>query len=92
MPDLIPVTVPLPDGLTADKLRLIAGWLDTYDRLAEQYLLLVGDNFDSAAVNQALSATQGKAVQADLRRWADSIDGASTPESPVPVFTDGDRP
>lgn len=63
----------LPEGMTAEKLREIANWLDTYDRLAEQYLdLLEGAGFPGTG--EALIAVQGKEVQDDLRRWADEVD------------------
>ncbi len=72
----------LPDGMTAEKLRDIADWLDTYDELAQAHILLVEalktrGFFKHVTVDDAAGALEeaaGKAVQNDLRRWADDID------------------
>ncbi len=67
----------LPAGMTSEKLREIANWLDTYDLLAEKYL----DLLEQAGVTgtyKALVACRGKEVQDDLRNWADDIDWAET--------------
>jgi hypothetical protein len=71
---------PLPEGMTAEKLRTIAGWLDTYDRLAARYVDLIevlvekGLTTVNADYEAALRVAAGKEVQDDLRRWADAID------------------
>lgn len=71
----------LPEGMTAEKLRDIAAWLDTYDKLGEAYVRLtqalniyIGDD-NADAIEEILEIIRGKGIQDDLRRWADEIDG-----------------
>lgn len=66
------VLVKLPADLTPEALLSIAGWLDTYDRLAISYFdaLERGGHDVSDEVRQAAA---GKEVQDDLRRWATEI-------------------
>lgn len=67
----------LPEGMTAEKLRDIADWLDLYDRLAESYINLIesiGRTPASADVEATIAVVRGEEVQNDLRHWADAID------------------
>lgn len=61
----------VPEGMTAEKLRWIADWLDTYDNMAEK-ILGVGEMTPDRM--KTLTAIRGKEVQADLRQWADAIE------------------
>lgn len=62
----------IPEGMTAEKLREIANWLDTYDKIIERVIFTMGG--DDVLDGEALIAVRGKEVQEDLRRWADEID------------------
>lgn len=66
------------DKPTAERLRRVAAWLDTYDALAASYFDLL--ERDGLAVPEELvdvrAAASGKEVQSDLRRWADAIESA----------------
>lgn len=67
----------LPEGMTAEKLRDIAEWLDLYDRLAVSYIKFIesiGRTPASANVEAALDVVRGESAQSDLRAWADAID------------------
>lgn len=66
------------DPISPGALRTIASWLDTYDAMARQYLLLVRDlGFITAEeLDGALLATQSNEVQDDLRRWANDMETA----------------
>lgn len=66
----------IPEGMTADKLRDIAEWLDTYDRLAKVFLegLVRGGMKTSEEIQSPLAATQSTVVQDELRAWADAIE------------------
>lgn len=70
------MTATVPDDMTAEKLRTIADWLDTYDLLAQAHIDLleaIGTTHDLTA---ASAVAASKEVQADLRRWADDLDWA----------------
>lgn len=70
----------LPEGMTAEKLREVADWLDTYDSLATSYISLIHTlrvKRDITTIVSLLETVQSKDVQADLRRWADDIDWGS---------------
>ena len=64
----------LPSGMTAKKLRRIAGWMDTLD-------LILDGLKTTPELKQKLEEARGPlphdTVQKDLRRWADEIDAAS---------------
>ncbi len=66
----------LPEGMTAEKLRTLAGWLDTYDRMAEVFW----DLCERSSVRppeelvKAREVTAGKEVQADLLAWSRDLD------------------
>lgn len=62
----------LPEGMTAEKLRILADWLDTYDIIIERVVFTQGG--DDVLAGEQLVAVRGKEVQDDLRRWADDID------------------
>lgn len=72
-----------PGGpITADKLRTIANWLDTYDKLAITFFDLLGDltikghipEMELKALEDAREVAEGKSIQNDLRRWADELE------------------
>ena len=55
-------------------LRTIADWLDTYDKLAD-YVIASGRVVgNSDQLQAARNAVAGKAVQEDLRAWADALE------------------
>lgn len=61
----------LPEGMTAEKLRDIANWLDLYDKMGEKFIVEIeGKEYDG----EAIMAVRGKGVQDALRRWADEIE------------------
>jgi hypothetical protein len=62
----------MPEGMTAEKLRTLAEWFDTYDAIIEQVIFTLDG--EEATDGKALVAVRGKDVQEDLRRWADDID------------------
>lgn len=69
----------LPEGMTPDKLRTLASWFDTYDRLAVVHFtmcinLKLMPPEDYIAVQKIV---RGSGVQEDLRRWASEIEAAS---------------
>lgn len=68
----------LPEGMTAEKLRNIADWLDTYDAVALSYFDLHEMFLETPAEElvEVRAAAAGTEVQDDLRRWADQIDGS----------------
>jgi hypothetical protein len=68
----------LPEGMTADKLRTIAGWLDTYDKLAERFVALTRSAIQQEAAATMLVTVRGSEVQDDLRHWAEAIDASAT--------------
>lgn len=70
-----------PRGMTAEKLRAIADWLDTYDLMAEQYIGIVetlvrqGLLHSSAVEHQeVLAVVRSSEIQDELRRWALDLD------------------
>ena len=67
----------LPEGMTAEKLRYIADWLDIYDRMADQYVsaLVAGGGLVPTDAERAKVAVRSKEVQTDLRAWANAIEG-----------------
>lgn len=67
---LMPASV--PDGMTPEKLRAVAHWLDTYDELFEHIVIQVKGDIEIQG--DALIAARGKEVQTDLRRWADELE------------------
>ena len=59
----------LPEGLTADKLRSIAAYMDLFDVMLDKVKFTQGDEEIDVS-----SMLHGKEVQADLRAWANDID------------------
>jgi hypothetical protein len=61
---------------TADKLREIADWLDTLDKVAELWMtgVPVSPNTDIDKLNAARLAVRDKEVQNDLRAWAQTME------------------
>lgn len=57
--------------MTAEKLRLMADWFDTYDKMAALYIV---DNAPPAEQPELLCIVSGTVIQDDLRRWADEIE------------------
>jgi hypothetical protein len=78
-PDDAPDPV-LPEGMTAEKLRYIADWLDIYDRMAVRYIeaIVASGGAAPAEGERAQMVVRSKEVQDDLRRWAAHIDGPVT--------------
>lgn len=70
---------PLPEGMTAERLRAIAKWLDTYDAIVERVIFTMDG--DDVLTGEQLNAVRGKDVQGDLRRWADVIEAAESGSS-----------
>ena len=72
-----------PEDMTPEKLRLVAGWLDTYDRLFKKIVVREPDGtVKSAREVTGLGYGDWNEVQTDLRRWADElarIDGGEKP-------------
>lgn len=67
----------IPDGMTPDKLRKIARWMDLIDMLADQ-LGALWRKLGMVEQADMLEALRGNrknrdTIQADLRRWADQI-------------------
>lgn len=68
----------LPEGMTAEKLRAIAHWLDLHDQLAVEFLTLMEKSPVVGGLATAAKAdVRPTEVQDDLRRWAALIDGRS---------------
>lgn len=66
----------LPEGMTADKLRFIAEYVTECDDIIGRLLRLA--KADGLMIDEeTLEMVTSKAVQEDLRRWADEIEGAS---------------
>lgn len=63
---------PMFEGMTSEKLRAVASWLDTYDAIVERVVFAIGG--EDVLDGERLVAIRGKEVQDDLRRWADDID------------------
>lgn len=85
------VKIDLPEGMSPAKLREIAGWLDTYDRMAAKFtdhLLLAGEipPLEAAKLHDV---TGGKQVQRELLAWADAIE-EQCPPFPKEDFEDED--
>lgn len=70
------MTTEQPRELTPDNLRIIADWLDTYDKMAILYLDTdeAKRSYTPEQREKALATCAGKQIQDDLRRWADDID------------------
>jgi hypothetical protein len=68
----------VPEGLTSTKLRQLANWFDTYDRMAEKYIEATSDQFDPLRIAELLAIVRGDGVQDDLRRWADDLDASGS--------------
>lgn len=71
----------LPEGMTAEKLRKVADWLDTYDTMAAEFIAIcersgVGP---PETLKGARAACAGTEVQDDLRAWADTLDDGDCP-------------
>jgi len=65
----------VPEGMTAEKLYMIADWFDTYDKVAELWLnALVENGVAPERVEPARKASQGKELQTDLRWWAAQLE------------------
>lgn len=62
----------VPEGMTAEKLRTLADWFDTYDAMAEQFIAVMA-NTAQEDVSEALATVRGTEVQDDLRRWANAL-------------------
>ena len=65
--------------MTPENLRLIANWLDTYDKLAIQHFDLLSTNPEALnttqeQIDKARESTGGTEVQEDLRAWADKLE------------------
>lgn len=73
----------LPEGMTAEKLRYIADWLDIYDRMAGRYIeaVVAGGGTAPTAAERAQMAVRSEEVQDDLRRWAAHIDSSRPKEA-----------
>jgi len=70
----------IPSGMTAEKLRDVADWLDTCDKVLLAYISLVREflpNVRTEGIQAMIADIEGKGVQEDLRRWADEIDWQS---------------
>ncbi len=65
-----------PPEMTAEKLRTLASWLDTYDRMAAVFWDLCEklEVRPPEELQKAREVSAGKEVQVDLRAWADAID------------------
>jgi hypothetical protein len=63
----------VPDGMTSEKLRAIADWFDTYDKMAKQYFTILENN-GRTGTEKAREACDSDEIQAELRYWADLID------------------
>lgn len=66
----------VPEGMTPYKLREIAGWLDTYDKMAESYLMHIEHSgwASSEDLAEARLTIDSDEVQAELRAWANQIE------------------
>ncbi len=56
------------DTLTPEKLRMVADYIDECDSIMKKMLVRANAAFD------AIEFVDGKAMQTDLRAWADAID------------------
>ena len=76
----------LPKGMSAEKLRKIADWVDTHDEAVESYITLLdqlaarGISVGSTPEDRVIArkVLSGTEVQDDLRAWADEIEAEET--------------
>jgi hypothetical protein len=67
--------IEVPDGMTPEKLRLIADWFDTYDTVMTAWVRLFPKaQEDRETFVKARDEMLGTEVQDDLRRWAYAIE------------------
>lgn len=64
---------PVPEGMTAEKLLIIADWLDTYDRMAAKFFDAVEKAEGFEVPFSTRKAAEDKDVQNDLRAWAAAL-------------------
>lgn len=65
----------IPEGMTPEKLRKVADWLDTYDNLFKKIVVRYPDGtVKSAREVTGLGHGDWNEVQVDLRRWADELE------------------
>lgn len=74
-------TVAADHRMTPDKLREIAGWLDTYDAMAQLWLRGIppsNADWDEAALqlrlDEAIEIVGNREIQVDLHLWADWLE------------------
>lgn len=69
----------LPAGMTADKLRYIADWLDLFEQITLNYIEACerSNVGDPGQAEKARESLRSKQVQTDLRQWAAQIDGGA---------------
>jgi hypothetical protein len=85
----------VPEGMTPAKLRLIADWFDTYDRLALAHFDLLQNLgvWEEAELEPVRQVTRGTEIQNDLRAWANALElhrGAETSRDPNHFTGKGD--
>lgn len=87
MPDHSEEFPGVPEGMTPEKLRSIAAWIDTYERLIETHVNmvealhkrgLIKHSGDHDEVRRIIAGTE---VQDDLLRWADAIEASLSDSS-----------
>lgn len=64
----------LPKGMTAQKLRIMADWFDTYEFIIERQTGMLQDRYSEEAIDGIMAVITDKTAQADIRVWADEID------------------
>lgn len=76
IPDEMRFPPHVPKGMTPEKLRTLADWLDIYDRMGQVFVDAVerGGDVIPDEVAEARGIVGGTEVQDDLRRWADEIE------------------
>lgn len=70
------------EGMTPDKLRFIATYISECDSIIGKLLRLTREQWGEAShiTDEMLELIDGKAVQADLNRWADTLESCWTNE------------
>lgn len=63
----------LPEGMTAQNLRVMADWFDIYEAIIEKHILLMADEWTEEETGEALAIVRDGGAQEEIRAWADEI-------------------
>lgn len=67
----------VPEGMTPEKLRTIADWLDTYDHMAEKYItaaMMSALPLEADRAERVREVVRSSEIQDELRQWANAIE------------------